>query len=232
MTDNASAPARVEERLRAGDRRFSKLEQRIDASDAAVKALAAAGRKDRRHCGFGVPDPDEHTVDGRHVGGRRARSACVVPSCRCVALPCPARRWPDARVWHGRRDRLSLHATRPIPDWANAVVKLLLGDHDATNPFSSSADPARARDPWADPLSAAMALYAIDSPARQAAFRAVRARDGRIPVAPEIWGRRRRNARTSRRRRRQLSWAIRRPAMASGTEAAACYRSPVATTSA
>ncbi|HDR9763929.1 TPA: hypothetical protein QDC44_008215, partial [Burkholderia cepacia ATCC 25416] len=38
MTDNASAPARVEERLRAGDRRFSKLEQRIDASDAAVKA--------------------------------------------------------------------------------------------------------------------------------------------------------------------------------------------------
>ncbi|UTV56442.1 hypothetical protein [Burkholderia arboris] len=38
MTDNASEPARVEERLRAGDRRFSKLEQRIDASDAAVKA--------------------------------------------------------------------------------------------------------------------------------------------------------------------------------------------------
>ncbi|WP_077180844.1 hypothetical protein [Burkholderia cenocepacia] len=38
MTDHVSAPARVEERLRAGDRRFSKLEQRIDESDAAVKA--------------------------------------------------------------------------------------------------------------------------------------------------------------------------------------------------
>ncbi|QTD88726.1 hypothetical protein [Burkholderia anthina] len=37
MTDNVSDRARVEERLRAGDRRFSKLEQRLDKSDRDVR---------------------------------------------------------------------------------------------------------------------------------------------------------------------------------------------------
>ncbi|KVS52352.1 lysozyme [Burkholderia cepacia] len=43
--------------------------------------------------------------------------------------------------------------------------------------------------PWADPLSAAMALYAIDSPARQAAFLAQCAHEsGRFQWLREIWG--------------------------------------------
>ncbi|WP_244136968.1 glycoside hydrolase family 19 protein [Burkholderia pyrrocinia] len=43
--------------------------------------------------------------------------------------------------------------------------------------------------PWADPLSAAMALYAIDSPARQAAFLAQCGHEcGRFQWLREIWG--------------------------------------------
>lgn len=42
---------------------------------------------------------------------------------------------------------------------------------------------------WADPLSAAMALYAIDSPARQAAFVAqVGHESGRLIYVRELWG--------------------------------------------
>lgn len=42
---------------------------------------------------------------------------------------------------------------------------------------------------WADPLSAAMALYAIDSPARQAAFLAqVGHESGRLIYVRELWG--------------------------------------------
>ncbi|HDR9028759.1 TPA: glycoside hydrolase family 19 protein [Burkholderia vietnamiensis] len=42
---------------------------------------------------------------------------------------------------------------------------------------------------WADPLSAAMALYAIDSPARQAAFIAqVGHESGRLVYTRELWG--------------------------------------------
>jgi putative chitinase len=42
---------------------------------------------------------------------------------------------------------------------------------------------------WADPLSAAMALYAIDSPARQAAYIAqVGHESGRLVYVRELWG--------------------------------------------
>ena len=42
---------------------------------------------------------------------------------------------------------------------------------------------------WADPLSSAMALYAIDSPARQAAFIAqVGHESGRLIYVRELWG--------------------------------------------
>ena len=42
---------------------------------------------------------------------------------------------------------------------------------------------------WADPLSASMALYAIDSPARQAAFVAqVGHESGRLVYVRELWG--------------------------------------------
>lgn len=47
---------------------------------------------------------------------------------------------------------------------------------------------ARART-WADPLSAAMALYSIDTPARQAAFIAqVGHESGRLVYVKELWG--------------------------------------------
>jgi putative chitinase len=42
---------------------------------------------------------------------------------------------------------------------------------------------------WADPLSASMALYAIDSPARQAAFIAqIGHESGRLVYVRELWG--------------------------------------------
>lgn len=49
--------------------------------------------------------------------------------------------------------------------------------------------PAARAQTWADPLSAAMALYAIDSPARQAAFVAqVGHESGRLVYVKELWG--------------------------------------------
>ena len=51
-----------------------------------------------------------------------------------------------------------------------------------------SAPAARAQ-VWADPLSAAMALYAIDSPKRQAAFIAqIGHESGRLIYVRELWG--------------------------------------------
>ena len=51
-----------------------------------------------------------------------------------------------------------------------------------------SAPLARAQT-WADPLTAAMALYAIDSPKRQAAFIAqIGHESGRLIYVRELWG--------------------------------------------
>lgn len=128
MTDNASAPARVEERLRAGDRRFSKLEQRIDASDAAVKAHLQ--RQDEKIDAIVasvslIQTNTQSMVDTWEGGARAVRALCRLADAwrflvRHVAGPAIAFGTVGVIVFRYMRHE-------PIPDWANAVVKLLLG---------------------------------------------------------------------------------------------------------
>ncbi|HDV6364633.1 TPA: hypothetical protein ACK3Q6_001586 [Burkholderia cepacia] len=128
MTDNASAPARVEERLRAGDRRFSKLEQRIDASDAAVKAHLQ--RQDEKIDAIVasvslIQTNTQSMVDTWEGGARAVRALCRLADAwrflvRHVAGPTLAFGTVGVIVFRYIRHE-------PIPDWANAVVKLLLG---------------------------------------------------------------------------------------------------------
>lgn len=128
MTDNASAPARVEERLRAGDRRFSKLEQRIDASDAAVKAhLQLQDEKiDAIVASVSLIQTNTQSMVDTWEGGARAvRALCRLADAwrflvRHVAGPTLAFGTVGVIVFRYMRHE-------PIPDWANAVVKLLLG---------------------------------------------------------------------------------------------------------
>ncbi|WP_322068012.1 hypothetical protein [Burkholderia cenocepacia] len=128
MTDNVSAPARVEERLRAGDRRFSKLEQRIDASDAAVKAHLQ--RQDEKIDAIVasvslIQTNTQSMVDTWEGGARAVRALCRLADAwrflvRHVAGPTIAFGTVGVIVFRYMRHE-------PIPDWANAVVKLLLG---------------------------------------------------------------------------------------------------------
>ncbi|VWC53625.1 putative phage transmembrane protein [Burkholderia aenigmatica] len=128
MTDNASAPARVEERLRAGDRRFSKLEQRIDASDAAVKEHLQ--RQDEKIDAIVasvslIQTNTQSMVDTWEGGARAVRALCRLADAwrflvRHVAGPTIAFGTVGVIVFRYIRHE-------PIPDWANAVVKLLLG---------------------------------------------------------------------------------------------------------
>ncbi|UTV56501.1 hypothetical protein [Burkholderia arboris] len=128
MTDNASEPARVEERLRAGDRRFSKLEQRIDASDAAVKAHLQ--RQDEKIDAIVasvslIQTNTQSMVDTWEGGARAVRALCRLADAwrflvRHVAGPTLAFGTVGVIVFRYMRHE-------PIPDWANAVVKLLLG---------------------------------------------------------------------------------------------------------
>ncbi|MBU9403867.1 hypothetical protein KTE13_29405 [Burkholderia multivorans] len=128
MTDNVSAPARVEERLRAGDRRFSKLEQRIDASDAAVKAHLQ--RQDEKIDAIVasvslIQTNTQSMVDTWEGGARAVRALCRLADAwrflvRHVAGPTLAFGTVSVIVFRYMRHE-------PIPDWANAVVKLLLG---------------------------------------------------------------------------------------------------------
>ncbi|MCA8492545.1 hypothetical protein [Burkholderia arboris] len=128
MTDNASAPARVEERLRAGDRRFSRLEQRLAASDAAVKAHLQ--RQDEKIDAIVasvslIQTNTQSMVDTWDGGARAVRALCRLADAwrfliRHVAGPTIAFGTVGVIVFRYMRHE-------PIPDWASVVVKLLLG---------------------------------------------------------------------------------------------------------
>jgi hypothetical protein len=128
MADNASARSGVEERLRAGERRFSKLDQRIADSDAQVKAhlhqqdqkidaIVASVSK--------IQSNTQSMVDTWEGGARVVRVLCRIADgwrflVRHVALPSAA--FVTACVIVIRYVR---HES--IPEWAVAVVKLLVG---------------------------------------------------------------------------------------------------------
>ncbi|MDN7895895.1 MULTISPECIES: hypothetical protein [Burkholderia cepacia complex] len=128
MTDNASTRTRVEERLRAGDRRFSKLEQRIDASDEAVKEHLQ--RQDEKIDAIVtsvslIQTNTQSMVDTWEGGARAVRALCRLADAwrflvRHVAGPTIAFGTVGVIVFRYMRHE-------PIPDWASAVVKLLLG---------------------------------------------------------------------------------------------------------
>ncbi|WP_254212103.1 hypothetical protein [Burkholderia multivorans] len=135
MTDNASTRARVEERLRAGDRRFSKLERRIDESDERVKAhLQQQDEQLRRQdekidsivaAVSTIQTNTQSMVDTWEGGARVVRALCRVADAwrfliRHVAGPVAAGCAFGVIIFRYMRHE-------PIPDWANAVVKLLLG---------------------------------------------------------------------------------------------------------
>ncbi|WP_027813652.1 hypothetical protein [Burkholderia cenocepacia] len=135
MTDNASARARVEERFRAGERRFSKLERRIDESDEQVKAhlqqqdgkidTLVAEMADLRADTKSIQANTQSMVDTWEGGARVVRALCRLADAwrflvRHVAGPTIAFGTVGVIVFRYMRHE-------PIPDWANAVVKLLLG---------------------------------------------------------------------------------------------------------
>lgn len=142
MTDNASGRAGVEERFRAGERRFSKLERRIDESDEQVKAhlqqqdahlqqqdgkidTLVAEMADLRADTKSIQANTQSMVDTWEGGARVVRALCRLADAwrfliRNVAGPTIAFGTVGVIVFRYMRHE-------PIPDWANAVVKLLLG---------------------------------------------------------------------------------------------------------
>lgn len=135
MTDTATARTRVEERLRAGERRFSKLERRIDESDEQVKAHLQQQdehlkRQDEKIDSIvasvsTIQTNTQSMVDTWEGGARVVRALCRFADAwrfliRHVAGPMLAFGTIGVIVFRYMRHE-------PIPDWANAVVKLLLG---------------------------------------------------------------------------------------------------------
>ncbi len=135
MTDNASARARVEERFRAGERRFSKLERRIDESDEQVKAHLQLQdehlqRQDEKIDSIvtalsTIQVNTQSMVDTWEGGARVVRALCRLADAwrflvRNVAGPTIAGGTVGVIIFRYLRHE-------PIPDWASAVVKLLLG---------------------------------------------------------------------------------------------------------
>ncbi|KVX33384.1 hypothetical protein WT32_02245 [Burkholderia anthina] len=128
MSDNASGNARVEERFRAGEKRFSRLERRIDASDEAVKEHLQ--RQDEKIDSIvasvsKIQTNTQSMVDTWEGGARVVRALCRLADAwrflvRHVAGPTIAFGTVGVIVFRYMRHEA-------IPDWANAVVKLLLG---------------------------------------------------------------------------------------------------------
>ena len=128
MTDNVSGNARVEERFRAGEKRFSRLERRIDASDEAVREHLQ--RQDEKIDSIvasvsKIQTNTQSMVDTWEGGARVVRALCRLADAwrflvRHVAGPAIAFGTVGVIVCRYMRHE-------PIPDWANAVVKLLLG---------------------------------------------------------------------------------------------------------
>ncbi|WP_249181948.1 hypothetical protein [Burkholderia cenocepacia] len=128
MTDNVSARTRVEERLRAGDRRFSILEQRLNEIAAATKEhLQSQDEKidDIVASVSLIQTNTQSMVDTWEGGARAVRALCRLADAwrflvRHVAGPTIAFGTVGVIVFRYMRHE-------PIPDWASAVVKLLLG---------------------------------------------------------------------------------------------------------
>ncbi|MDN7429042.1 hypothetical protein [Burkholderia sp. AU45388] len=128
MSDNASGNVRVEERFRAGEKRFSRLERRIDASDEAVKEHLQ--RQDEKIDSIvasvsKIQTNTQSMVDTWEGGARVVRALCRLADAwrflvRHVAGPTIAFGTVGVIVFRYMRHEA-------IPDWANAVVKLLLG---------------------------------------------------------------------------------------------------------
>lgn len=123
MTDNVSGNARVEERFRAGEKRFSRLERRIDASDEAVKEHLQ--RQDEKIDSIvasvsKIQTNTQSMVDTWEGGARVVRALCRLADAwrflvRHVAGPTIAFGAVGVIVFRYMRHE-------PIPDWANALV--------------------------------------------------------------------------------------------------------------
>ncbi|MBU9550422.1 lysozyme [Burkholderia multivorans] len=107
-----------------------------------------------------------------------------------MAIPRAACRRSGYRIRHGRRDRLSLREARTDSRLGKCGREAASGMTMTPQTLSAALQiPIAVATPWADPLSAAMALYAIDSPARQAAFLAQCGHEcGRFQWLRELWG--------------------------------------------
>jgi len=118
----------VERRLRAGDRRFKQIGERIDASDEQVKAHLSAQDAKIDAIAAVVAKIETNTqsmVDTWDGGARVVRTMCRLAEAwrftiRHVALPAAG---------FGTAGLIVVRYVRheSIPDWASAVVKLLLG---------------------------------------------------------------------------------------------------------
>ncbi|CAN0620542.1 putative phage transmembrane protein [Burkholderia multivorans] len=128
MVGNTPDKARVEQRLRAGDRRFSKLEQRIDESDAAVKSHLQQQDEKIDEVVSSVAKIQANTqfmVDTWEGGARTVRALCRLAEAwrfltKQVAVPsillCAVATITFRYMRH-----------EPVPDWASAILKALVG---------------------------------------------------------------------------------------------------------